>query len=300
MKLRSKLLLATVSLLTVSVAATATSAYAWFAANRQVQATISNVGVRSTETGIRVELVTGNTYNDFSKADDSKDGSSLGNAFKLTTSKIVSDVSGKGDSKDTFHKPYIDATGTTAVGAYTAADAFKNVYAMELKFTAEGEKAVDLFLSATESSLTATNTLVSADKIRLSACVVGADSSLNQRFIFLPAGEGNDKYLAADIVAGTNLSTAATTAATYDSNLIFRKGTADVVATPTDANNHGHLATLDPQKPSVNVVFFMWVDGLQTSLPSDTGVEGVTTKQTTIDSVISAIMNFYVVDHTGA
>ena len=66
MKLRSKLLLAAVSLLTVSVAATATSAYAWYAANRQVNATISNVGVRSTETGIKVKLVK-TTYKDFSE-----------------------------------------------------------------------------------------------------------------------------------------------------------------------------------------------------------------------------------------
>ena len=43
MKLRSKLLMAAVSLLTVSVAATATSAYAWYAANRQTNASLTNV-----------------------------------------------------------------------------------------------------------------------------------------------------------------------------------------------------------------------------------------------------------------
>ena len=154
MKTRSKLLLAAVSLLTVSVAATATSAYAWYAANRQVGATISNVDVRSTETGIKVKLVTTGTYTDFSEVENTQDGSSSGEgAYKLKASKTVSDVSGKGDSKTSFHKPYIDATGTTAVGAYSPEDAFKNVFAMELKFTAEGEKSVDLFLSAVESSL---------------------------------------------------------------------------------------------------------------------------------------------------
>ncbi|MDD6226311.1 MAG: hypothetical protein PUB23_00930 [Bacilli bacterium] len=299
MKLRSKLLLAAVSLLTVSVAATATSAYAWFAANRQVQATISNVDVRSTETGIKVELIT-DTYTDFSKVEGTLDGSSSGEgAYKLTTQKTVSDVSGKGDSTTSFHKPYIDATGTKAVGAYSTEDAFANVYAMELKFTADGEKSVDLFLSAIGSSLSATNTLVTESQIRLSACVVGASSSLDQKFIFLPAGSGNNTYLDANIPTNTNLSDAITK--TYADSLVFRKGTADVVATPAagDQNNHGYLATLDPlgNQKSVNVVFFMWVDGLQTSLPSDTG-DNVTTKQTTIDSVISANMNFYVVDHT--
>ena len=48
MKTRSKLLLAAVSLLTVSVAATATSAYAWYTANRQVQASVTQMGVSST------------------------------------------------------------------------------------------------------------------------------------------------------------------------------------------------------------------------------------------------------------
>ena len=58
MKTRSKLLLAAVSLLTVSVAATATSAYAWYTANRQTKASLTNVEVRSTETSIKVSLVT--------------------------------------------------------------------------------------------------------------------------------------------------------------------------------------------------------------------------------------------------
>ena len=48
MKTRSKLLLAAVSLLTVSVAATATSAYAWYTANRQVTANLTQMGVQAT------------------------------------------------------------------------------------------------------------------------------------------------------------------------------------------------------------------------------------------------------------
>ena len=55
MKTRSKLLLAAVSLLTVSVAATATSAYAWYTANRQVEAKVNSLGVHSTTGSLTIE-----------------------------------------------------------------------------------------------------------------------------------------------------------------------------------------------------------------------------------------------------
>lgn len=47
MKLRSKLLLSATCLLTISVAATATSAYAWFTANRQAFVSVTNMSVKS-------------------------------------------------------------------------------------------------------------------------------------------------------------------------------------------------------------------------------------------------------------
>ncbi|MDD7549344.1 MAG: hypothetical protein SPK92_02910, partial [Bacilli bacterium] len=47
MKLRSKLLLSATCLLTISVAATATSAYAWFTANRQAFVSATNMAVNS-------------------------------------------------------------------------------------------------------------------------------------------------------------------------------------------------------------------------------------------------------------
>ncbi|MDD6226310.1 MAG: hypothetical protein PUB23_00925 [Bacilli bacterium] len=47
MKLRSKLLLSATCLLTISVAATATSAYAWFTANRQAFVSATNMSVKS-------------------------------------------------------------------------------------------------------------------------------------------------------------------------------------------------------------------------------------------------------------
>ena len=47
MKLRSKLLLSATCLLTISVAATATSAYAWFTANRQAFVSVTGMSVKS-------------------------------------------------------------------------------------------------------------------------------------------------------------------------------------------------------------------------------------------------------------
>ena len=55
MKLRSKLLLSATCLLTISVAATATSAYAWFVSNRQASVAINNATVKTNATNLKIE-----------------------------------------------------------------------------------------------------------------------------------------------------------------------------------------------------------------------------------------------------
>ncbi|MCI7622634.1 MAG: hypothetical protein MSS73_05780, partial [Bacilli bacterium] len=62
MKLRSKLLLSATCLLTISVAATATSAYAWFVSNRQATVAINNATVKTNATNLKIEgsISTGN------------------------------------------------------------------------------------------------------------------------------------------------------------------------------------------------------------------------------------------------
>ena len=55
MKLRSKLLLSATCLLTISVAATATSAYAWFVSNRQATVAINNATVKTNATNLKIE-----------------------------------------------------------------------------------------------------------------------------------------------------------------------------------------------------------------------------------------------------
>ena len=66
MKLRSKLLLSATCLLTISVAATATSAYAWFVSNRQATVTINKANVKTNATNLYIagtgtNLANGNT-----------------------------------------------------------------------------------------------------------------------------------------------------------------------------------------------------------------------------------------------
>ena len=55
MKLRSKLLLSATCLLTISVAATATSAYAWFSATRQAFVSVTNMKVNSKTDKVFIE-----------------------------------------------------------------------------------------------------------------------------------------------------------------------------------------------------------------------------------------------------
>ena len=112
MKTRSKLLLAAVSLLTVSVAATATSAYAWYTANRQVSAKLTQMGVQATSGTLSIAHAEG-------VEDSFSDGGVELSNYNLTataTGKALTDVSSKGDGS--FIKPKFSHDNTTIVGEY--------------------------------------------------------------------------------------------------------------------------------------------------------------------------------------
>lgn len=122
MKTRSKLLLAAVSLLTVSVAATATSAYAWYTANRQVQASVTQMGVSSTTGSLTIARPT-DAVDSFSLI-----GQQTAPAYQTPSDKTpnytgtlngvaLTDVSSKGLGD--FAKPKFDATGKKIVGNHT-------------------------------------------------------------------------------------------------------------------------------------------------------------------------------------
>lgn len=124
MKTRSKLLLAAVSLLTVSVAATATSAYAWYTANRQVQASVTQMGVSSTTGSLTIarpkdavdsfSLIEGQATvnNPIYQTPEGKTPNYTG----TLTGVALTDVSSKGLGD--FAKPKFDAKGSTIVDNY--------------------------------------------------------------------------------------------------------------------------------------------------------------------------------------
>lgn len=123
MKTRSKLLLAAVSLLTVSVAATATSAYAWYTANRQVQASVTNMGVSSTTGNLTIKRPT-DAVDSFklikNQGTPSSTAPSDGSTPVYTgtlTGVALTDVSSKGLGD--FAKPKFDASGKNIIDNYT-------------------------------------------------------------------------------------------------------------------------------------------------------------------------------------
>ena len=116
MKTRSKLLLAAVSLLTVSVAATATSAYAWYTANRQVEANLNKVTTYADNSSLETELVEGCV--DFGEDSSGNNGASSDKAITYEATKPLSDVSSSGNGS--YVKPKWDAKGTKVVGWYAS------------------------------------------------------------------------------------------------------------------------------------------------------------------------------------
>ena len=160
MKTRSKLLLAAVSLLTVSVAATATSAYAWYTANRQVSAKLNQMAVQATSGTLSISHDTsvGDSFaNTSGKVNsDSKTFALTGDASGMS----LTDVSSKGDG--TFIKPKFNHKNDTIVGEYE-----------QTKETAIGQKTVTLSNgvsgSPTPAKITAYGVISLAIKISNSA-----------------------------------------------------------------------------------------------------------------------------------
>ena len=104
MKLRSKLLLSATCLLTISVAATATSAYAWFVSNRQAELKLVGAEVKTNATNLYIAgtgttLSNGNTVG-FATYSESPKQTSIGPAD--AKSVVATDISGNGVS---FFKP---------------------------------------------------------------------------------------------------------------------------------------------------------------------------------------------------
>lgn len=117
MKTRSKLLLAAVSLLTVSVAATATSAYAWYTANRQVEASVTKMGVSSTTGSLTIarpeKPIDSFSLLNKTAPDYQTPSNETPNYTGTLTGVALTDVSSKGLGD--FAKPKFDAKGSSII-----------------------------------------------------------------------------------------------------------------------------------------------------------------------------------------
>lgn len=113
MKLRSKLLLSATCLLTISVAATATSAYAWFVSNRQAELKLIGADVKTNATNLYIggtgtTLSNGNTVG-FDAYSAANKKTVITAATQSTV--VATDISGNGVS---FFKPNLAPDFTNA------------------------------------------------------------------------------------------------------------------------------------------------------------------------------------------
>ena len=154
MKLRSKLLLSATCLLTISVAATATSAYAWFTANRQAFVSATNMSVKSGVDEVFIESTTTGMSQDKNKQTVS------GNATYVGT-----DVSGTGLHlyKPSFkeHKANQEESVVNSIAEVTTENTpsgtdNKNAFYNEisLKFTPENKEVKSAIYLSHSSTIT--------------------------------------------------------------------------------------------------------------------------------------------------
>lgn len=157
MKLRSKLLLSATCLLTISVAATATSAYAWFTANRQVYLK-STASVNTNVTNLNVKGVTA-ADGDTASFATALPGTLTSGSVDSTVA--ITDISGDGK---TFYKPELPADGSTAS-------------AMSIKQVSNGTPTDTNYYHQFKLEFTQTNTSISTGVFLANESSVDAVSS---------------------------------------------------------------------------------------------------------------------------
>lgn len=148
MKLRSKLLLSATCLLTISVAATATSAYAWFTANRQAFVSVTGMSVKSDVDEVFIQEVKANN----SVTDAAK-------TVTLEAPGLTTDVSGDGKTmyKPSFKDVNASAANSVAVVGSSGTVNDKPVYyfnEFKLKFTKENDSVTTGLFFSCKSSIT--------------------------------------------------------------------------------------------------------------------------------------------------
>lgn len=167
MKLRSKLLLSATCLLTISVAATATSAYAWFVSNRQATVAINNATVKTNATNLKIAGVTkgaGDTATLTAVQDNTNGVNASASTIKAT------DISGDGVN---FYKPKLapDFTTSHKATSITKVENGASTYYHQFKLTFSQDNAdvnTGVFLSSDSSVLL--NTTETTKNVGISLC----------------------------------------------------------------------------------------------------------------------------------
>lgn len=290
MKTRSKLLLAAVSLLTVSVAATATSAYAWYTANRQVSAKLTQMGVQATSGTLEISRPSG-ILDSFS--DNEITTSTISNLEASASNKALTDVSSKGDGE--FIKPKFSHNNSTIVEQYTqsgntigkktvtlsngvsgtptpAAITAYGVISLAIQIENSGDSnsagAIDVYIDPTKTSLK--SDLASAqDSARFSIIEVVKQNEQQTNTLYMycsPTAAPESTY---EYLSGSGSSISKTTLkddGTENDKLIqdkaegklFKKQSVPSPATHTKSD--GYLCSLDAGS-SKTYLITMWVEG---------------------------------------
>ena len=273
MKTRSKLLLAAVSLLTVSVAATATSAYAWYTANRQATAGITSMGVQSTAGSLSIS----HKANSDTFASGGVDLNTSGEKPVLTGKTVnnITDVSSNGNG--TFVKPKFDAAGTTRIGEYAQPTEITvkgqktvtltnglnayGVVTLAITLTNNGTegvaKTISVYLNPKNASLKSAN-----EKLQNSArfSIVDSDNSDAVLFYCSPTADAEESYTYLRTATGNEEAISGTTILDKSS---FFDGNKNMVTTSNSDNNipaNGYLCDIAVGE-SHNFLITMWVEG---------------------------------------
>lgn len=291
MKLRSKLLLSATCLLTISVAATATSAYAWFVSNRQATVAINNANVKTNATNLKIAGVGKDAANGDTAELTTGPGA---NEVSATTTIKATDISGDGVK---FFKPRLapdfgveKVVGEEKVTTYnaTSIDEVSNsetsTYYHQFKLTFSQDNAnVNMGVFLGSESRVLLNTGATPTGLSLCTRVAFLDSkgallrywapnrtsvNANQSYIDSGYNEGATVSIEDGDAKSSVLQSVSGTGSTIKDKLIY--GNPDPVNDVTDgkASKKEYLLTLVGKTPQT-ITVRIWFEGMDSDCDSN-------------------------------
>ena len=290
MKLRSKLLLSATCLLTISVAATATSAYAWFISNRQATVAINKADVKTNATNLKIIGVSsqGGTVT------PGKDNEST----TIASTVVATDISGDGIN---FFKPRLSP-------GYNGTNNYKALKIEEVKPEQNYYHEFSLKFSQTNTGvktgvyLGSGSTVASATKENLplaTRIAFSTDNFTNVKLYLAPKGADQRYYLKnksdAEVdmnpEAATTVVGAFTDISTSNSNRGYNYSAAlpttdddvtDATAKDDKPKSTFYLGELSSTTTTLTVTIRIWFEGMDKNCITDN-----------IADDLSANLNFY-------